>query len=198
MFNLKDLILFPANSAINLAFKLDPESLDKLAVYAGKVLALHITNFDQTLYMSINVDGVNLSFNNVGEIQTTLNGTPGAFIRLLTQDQKGTLNEIQLNGDPHFAQDIQAIFQGLSIDWEEQLSKFVGDNAAYHMGKTGKQVKEWSTEARQNFYLNTTAFLQQETEQLPTRAAVNDFIQAVDELRNDVERISVRIKHLKK
>ena len=48
MFNLKDLILFPANSAINLAFKLDPESLDKLAVYAGKVLALHITNFDQT------------------------------------------------------------------------------------------------------------------------------------------------------
>jgi ubiquinone biosynthesis protein UbiJ len=198
MFNLKDLILFPANSAINLALKLDSESLDKLSRHAGKILAMHITSFDQTIFMSINVDGVNLSFSNDAEVKTTLSGTPFAYLRLLSQEQKGTLSDIKLNGDPHFAQDIQAIFKGLSIDWEEQLSKFVGDTAAHHIGKTSKEVQEWSAETRQNFYQNLTAFLQQETAQLPTRAAVNDFLNAVDELRNDVERISVRIKHLKK
>ena len=90
----------------------------------------------------------------------------------------------------------QNIFVHLDIDWEEQLSKFVGDGAAGHISKMTKGLQDWVKDSRQNLQNNTTEFLQQETSQLPPRTAVEDFLRDVDHIRNDVERAAVRIKKL--
>ncbi|MFI4955431.1 MAG: SCP2 domain-containing protein [Gammaproteobacteria bacterium] len=200
MFHLFDLALSPLNKLVNATLQLDPESAEKLIPLAGKVLAVEWTSLNMTLYLYVLTEGVRFSFKYSGTPDTTLtSSTPLAFIRLLMQPEvKGPSSDITIQGDPHFAQDIQSIFSNLDIDWEEQLSKFVGDGATFHVSKVTKHLQSWLSDSRQSLQSNTTEFLQQETAQLPPRAAVEDFLRAVDHLRNDVERASVRVKHIAK
>lgn len=197
MFKIMDMAIWPINKLINNALQLDPESLARITPLAGRVLALEFSGIEQTLYVYLQVDRIRLSFNFRGEANTTLTGTPFAFFRYLLEKPANTINsDIKINGDPHFAQEIQLILQGLSIDWEEQLSKFIGDSAAYQMGKVGKGLKQWLQESRAALRKNTTQYLQEETSQLPTRVEVDHFLKKVDELRDDVERLSTKIKKL--
>lgn len=198
MFHLFDLALTPLNKLVSKTLQLDPESAEKLIPLAGKVLAVEWTALNLCLYVYVLTTGVRFSFKYSGTPDTTLtSSTPIAFIRLLTQPGvKGPLTDISIQGDPHFAQEFQAIFSNLDIDWEEQLSKFIGDNNAVHFSKVGKQLQGWLSETRASLQSNTTEFLQQETAQLPPRAAVEDFLREVDHVRNDVERAIVRIKQL--
>jgi len=192
-----DMAIWPMNKLINKTLELDTESLDKLVPLSGKVLAVELTGINQTLFIYIQVDGVRLSFSYSDEPHTTLMGTPFAFMRYLIEKPANTISsDIKINGDPHLAQQIQLIFNGLSIDWEEQLAKFIGDNSAYQMGRFGKGLQQWLKDTRAALRNNTTEFLQQETQQLPERVAVESFMRRVDELRNDVERLAARIKKL--
>jgi ubiquinone biosynthesis protein UbiJ len=198
MFHLFDIALSPLNKLINTALQLDPENLEKLVPLSGKVLAIEWTSLNTTLFTYVQTEGIRLSFKYSGEPDTTLtSSTPLAFVRLLTQPEiKGPTSEISIQGDPHFAQDMQAILTNLNIDWEEQISKFVGDGAGFHISKVAQKLQSWLGDTRQNMQANTTEFLQQETAQLPPRAAVEDFLREVDDLRNDVERASVRVKNI--
>ena len=198
MFKIMDMAIWPINKLINNTLQLDQESLDKLAPLAGKVLAIELTGTNQTVFAYMQVDALRLSFSHSGEPHTTLIGTPLAFMRFLMQKSNNAINsDIKINGDPHFAQQLQMILTGLSIDWEEQLSKFIGDNAAHQMGRFGKGLQEWVKETRAALRNDTKEYLQQETQQLPERHQINDFLNEVDKLRNDVERLAVRIKKLK-
>jgi ubiquinone biosynthesis protein UbiJ len=198
MFKIMDMAIWPINKLINNTLQLDQESLDKLAPLAGKVLAIELTGINQTVYAYMQVDALRLSFSYSGEPHTTLIGTPLAFMRFLMQKSNNTINsDIKINGDPHFAQQLQMILTGLSIDWEEQLSKFIGDNAAHQMGRFGKGLQEWLKDTRAALRTDTKEYLQQETQQLPERHEINNFLNEVDKLRNDVERLAVRIKKLK-
>jgi len=197
MFKIMDMAIWPVNKLINNALQLDPETLDKLTPLAGKVLAIDLTGTNQILFACIQVDALRLSFNTSMEPHTTLIGTPLAFMRFLINQSPNTISsDIKIIGDPHFAQQVQLILTHLSIDWEEQLSKFVGDSAAFQLGRAGKNVQTWLKETRQALRNDTKEYLQQEIQQLPERQAVNHFLNAVDELRNDVERLATRIKHI--
>lgn len=200
MFSITDIVLAPLNGLINTTLRLDPENFEKLIPLAGKVLAIEWRSFAATLYIFIQADGLRLSFRHTGDPDTLLSAnTPLAFARLLAQpDIKGPTSELIIQGDPHLAQEIQTILSSLSIDWEEHLSKFLGDGPAFHIGKIAEHTHNWVKETQQNMQLNTKEFLQQETDLLPARRAIEDFLQDVDNLRNDVERAAVRIKQLEK
>ena len=199
MFNFADLAIWPFNQLINRTLELDPESLEKLTPLAGKVLAVEWRSLNITVYVYIHTSGVRLSFQHSAEPDTLLSSnTPFSMLRLLAQPNHPELSgEINVVGDVQFAQQIHIIFSGLAIDWEEQLAKFVGDGPASHAGKTAEGLKKAMRNMHSNMQENTKEFLQRETSHLPERAAVEDFLRNVDQLRNDVERAGARIKRLK-
>lgn len=197
MFKIMDMAIWPVNKLINKTLQLDPENLAKLPALAGKVLAVELSGVNQTVFLYVQADTLRLSFSYNGEPTTTLTGTPLAFMRFLMQQSANTISsDIKINGDPHFAQQIQLILTSLSIDWEEQLSKFIGDNPAYHTMRLGKNLQAWLKDTREALQSDTKEYLQQETQHLPERHAVNHFLSEVDKLRNDVERLAIRIKKL--
>lgn len=198
LFDLSSLILKPFNRIINTALALDPESLEKIALLSGKLLAVEWRALNTTVYIYLHAEGVTLSFQS-SKVPDALfsSNTPLSMLKLLMAPEHRDLGgEVSIQGDVHLAQQLQHIFSGLSIDWEEQLAKFVGDGAAVNIGKAASDFQQWSKNMAENISLNTTEFLQQETQHLPSRLEVDDFLKDVDQLRNDVERAAVRLKQL--
>ena len=119
------------------------------------------------------------------------------ILRALT-DRATALNEATISGDTSLAQTLAYIAQNLRWDYEEDLSKVVGDITAHRIGSTARNVSAWAKESTNSFLQMSKDFW---TEERPTIAKSEDisaFIASVDELRDTTARLEKRLAMLDK
>lgn len=193
-----DLALRPLNRLINLAVKLDPQTQAALTKYQNQCLAIELVSIKMTLYFLIKEKEIQLLSHYDLPPTTKLSGEMFSFVTLLLDAQQPTLSQlgIHVEGDPYFAQNLQQLLQRMDIDWEEQLSRLVGDQLAHPIHQQLTNQYQFITTLASTFNLNLVEYLQEEICLLPTPLAVEDFIQDVDIIRNDIERLSARITRL--
>ena len=81
-------------------------------------------------------------------------------------------------------------------DWEEELSRLVGDVAAHRLGSVARGLADWGLKAADTLALDAGEFLTEESRQIPTRYELEEFLDAVDTMRNDVDRLEARLDRL--
>lgn len=86
----------------------------------------------------------------------------------------------------------------MDVDWEEQLSKAVGDVAAHQLGNLWRGLRGWGRRSADTLVRDGVEYLQQELHALPPRPAVEQFLSAVDTLREDADRLTARIERLRR
>ena len=88
-------------------------------------------------------DGIEISADREGRGDVLIRGTPFNLLAYVISSQSGKTNitgDMEITGDVGLAQDFQRLVQRLEIDWEEQLSRLVGDTLArktYNVVKSG-------------------------------------------------------------
>ena len=122
------------------------------------------------------------------------------FRSLVNSDEKTNTftPDMEISGDANLAQRFQQILRNMEIDWEEHLSHWVGDTAAHKLGRVFKQSRELIKEVHQTVQMDISEYLRYEKNMLPDRDEVAEYIAAVDVLRNDAERLQLRIARLQK
>jgi ubiquinone biosynthesis protein UbiJ len=105
--------------------------------------------------------------------------------------------ELEIEGDAALGQRLQRILGNLDLDWEEPLARLFGDPLGHELGRTARAVFAWHRQALQTFGLNTAEYLQEEARLLPVRYEVEEFLNGVDGVRADVDRLAARIRRLK-
>ena len=105
-------------AAINTALRLDPETLQRLRGFEGRVVALEFRGAPLNLYLLPGVDGVQLLSAFEAEPDTTLSGTPLALLRFGTGGGGLFGGEITIRGDVELGQRFKALLEGLQIDRE--------------------------------------------------------------------------------
>ncbi|MGB5591910.1 MAG: sterol-binding protein, partial [Gammaproteobacteria bacterium] len=130
----------------------------------------------------------------------TLSGLPLSLARLgLTVDpdvfRKGA---VSISGDPVLAQDFQRLLDLARPDWEEELSRLVGDVAAHQLGNAARDLMRWSLQAADTLGRDTSEYLREESRDLPTRFEVDEFLDQVDELSGDIDRAEARLQRLER
>lgn len=181
-----------ANAALNA----DPETKARLAALNGKVARVTFTAPSLTLYLLPTIDGLRLLGDYAGTPDVDLTGPLSAFLRLATAADAAAPfrdNDIGIDGDLELGQRLHRIFKDLRIDWEEQAARVVGDVAAHQLGNLARAVAGWSQSTVDLFARDTGEYLQYERGLLADANAVADFVQAVDRLRLDVDRLAARI-----
>ena len=96
----------------------------------------------------------------------------------------------------HLAQGFAAMLQNLDIDWEEQLSQWVGDVAAH---TTMQAFKRLSSHAEHTFDSLRELLRDSIVDEKPIaidRSQFNQHCQQVDELRSATARLEARINQL--
>jgi ubiquinone biosynthesis protein UbiJ len=184
--------------AINTTLALDPKTLQRLARLQGKIIAIELRGTGIHLVLQPEAEGLRLMNHYDGEIDTTLRGAPFALLRMSTGPAgEGMFSgEVEIDGDVELGQQIQRVFEKLDIDWEEHLSRLTGDIIAHQVGNTVRDLFQWGARTAEHLGQDTTDYLQEETETLPVPWEVEGFIEAVDTLRSDVDRIEARVKRL--
>ena len=112
--------------------------------------------------------------------------------------QRFFAEDLIIEGNAELGQHVVELFDELQIDWEEHLSRVVGDVPAYHAGRFLRGVREWLGQTDKNFSQNVSEFVHEEAEWFPAREALNDFFSDIDTLRMDVDRAEARINSLSK
>ena len=184
---------------LNQAIRLDPEAPARLAPLHGRVIELQLVGLGLSLFLIPSPSGIQLFNSYEGEPDCTLRGTPLDLARMRgsreSADQlfKGA---VEIRGDSNLAHQFGEFISTIDIDWEEQLSRLTGDVIAHEIGSLTRQFLGWGRQLNQTAQQNLQEYLQEELRLLPGKLEIDPFLNSVDGLRDDVERLEARIARL--
>lgn len=193
---MKTLLTALLEKALRKYLQMDPDTLKHMAKLSGKVIKVEVTEPTLELYLHPDATGIHISASCDQPVDACIKGS---FITLLAaskngEDQARTQRQIQLEGDVELAHKFSQILQQRQVDWQEPLSRWIGDTAAHKLGNFVRDANEWRKNASENLRENVTDYLQESLRVLPPREEVEDFFADIYRLRNDVERLAAKIK----
>jgi len=182
----------------NRLLRLDPETLKRLGDLQGRVVCVEFRDLGHRLFLHPSEAGFRLSTESATPPAVTLRGSLAAFVRLgLDPERRGPApGELDIQGDVALGQRMQTILHHLDLDWEEPLTRLLGDPAGHALARGLRAAHAWHVEALKTFGANTAEYLQEESRLVPVRAEVETFMDSVDVLRGDVDRLVARIQRL--
>jgi len=122
-------------------------------------------------------------------------GTPPALAGM-GLGSSGRPGAVQIQGDAELARSYQQFFEQLNPDWEEAIAQRFGDVIGHRLSSAIKGLRQWLLQARADTAAMTGDYLREESGLLITALELDDFLEAVDEIRDDTERLAARIAHL--
>ena len=189
--------------ALNQYLKLDPEVPKQLAKFSGKTVKVEFNGLPLYLYFHFEATEIRVAKQYSQQADTIIRGTPLALLGLglSTGVQKAKhlfSGDVEIKGDVELGQELQKILDNMDIDWEEHLAVITGDVIAHQVGNVVRSTVNWGQESKQAMQKNLTDYLQEEINLMPTREALDDFFQEVDQLRHATDRIEVRVSKLQR
>jgi ubiquinone biosynthesis protein UbiJ len=125
-----------------------------------------------------------------------ISGSAPALLQMLRGGTSQSRSSVQIRGDAEIANLYRQLFSAARPDVEEELSRWVGDLPARHLSQLAKSVRTWARRARRTAGENISEYLQEEGRDLVTRPEMEEFLRAVDGVRDGVDRIEARLKGL--
>ena len=193
-------------AAVKNFLELDPELAEGIAELEGAVLEVHVQGIDKRFQLHPSCTGVGVvvvdddaqSWATVPDV--TISGPPFTLLRLLgsLESVDGVLPpDVSISGDLPLLQKLSRLAKRANIDWEEPLSTLFGDSIAHELGRGVRGFVSWARVATETLAWDLGEYLREERRLSPARLDVDDFAGHVDETRDDVERLAVRVARLK-
>ena len=190
------LLLKPLEIALNHALRFDMESHEKLQHFANRSIRIDITNLNIAVIVRFTDDRILLEAAEEHVADLMIKADSFALLKLVQQPDSLFSNQIQIRGDVQFAKQLQDWQQHFDFDWEQQLARVTGDTLAYPLAQSLRRGFDWLNYNRSEFEQSLAEYLREESQYLPDKSQTQRFMQNVDLLRADTERLEARIKRL--
>ncbi|HET7547071.1 MAG TPA: SCP2 sterol-binding domain-containing protein [Usitatibacter sp.] len=181
----------PAERAVNHVLRAAPLAMDRLRAHAGRTVAFHVGPVRTAFTVQT-----------TGEVTAALDGAPrDLVVRIspfllprLAAGEEAAFRDIEMQGDAELAQEVSFLARNLRWDFEEDLSKVVGDIAAHRLAAAARGLARWSGEAVRRGAQGAAEYWTEESPLIASRVKVESFAREVSELRDAVERLEKRIE----
>lgn len=182
-----------AARAANHVLRTAPVAMERLARHAGR-----------TACFAVGPLRVALTVQTTGEVTGAVPGAvhdlrvripPPLLPRLAARDE-AAWNEVGMEGDRAFGDEIAFIARNLPWDIEEDLSRVVGDAAAHRAVSTARSLHRWGRDAAFRLAQGAAEYWTEEAPLIASRVKVASFGEQVARLRDDIERLAARIDGL--
>lgn len=201
LFPFKPLLVSTLESALNRYLSLDQNLEQYLEPLAGKVIAIHITPFNETLFLCPSRQRIQILESYPDKVDARLSGSLVALglMSLSAKPMRSLHNGIvRIEGDTLLAQKLQRVFEKLDINPEANLARYTGNAFAQRATGLMRNSRDWSQQTYTSFRLNLEEFLQEETRDLPAKAEAEQVFQAIDDSCCDLDRLNARVERLSK
>lgn len=182
----------------NRALRFDPETCRRLGELDGRVICLRILRAPLEpldFLLAPSEAGLRRVRAPSAPADVTISASSVVFARL-AMGRPMAAGEIQISGDVALGQAFQRILEHVQIDWEEALSRLTGDVIAHQVVRAARHAAGLSQHAAETLQQDAAEYLQEEAQLLASRPEVERFLDAVDRLRADAERLGKRIERL--
>lgn len=180
--------------AVNTALSGSNSAQQDLKQLAGKVIELQVKEWPLKLYFLPQPEKLSVAASHEGKPDISILAPTGTLLSAALKRDNGNLRGIEINGDAETAQQFSRLLKQADLDWEELLSRYVGDAAAHQIGNAVRDLMSWGRDATERLSKDLAEYLQYESRDLPPRHEVQDFLNGVDKLRDDAERLAARLQ----
>jgi len=191
-------VLLTLESLLNSALKLDLHSQTRALGLAGNVIEVEVKGLAAPFFVAFTTDGVRVVGQHAAGAHASIRGAPLALLRIaVTKDRKSLFSgDVVIDGDAELVQRVQSLLAGVDIDWEEHLSRLVGDVASHQIGTMANLIQTRLLGAGRSVSKDVAEYVTEEQRILPSRYEVDSFLRQIDFLRADADRIEQRIERL--
>jgi ubiquinone biosynthesis protein UbiJ len=163
----------------------------------GHRVGIEVSGFTRLLVESTG-ETLRVTRDSATAAEAELVGGPFSLMGLVGSAPEDVLQrgDVQIRGDAQLAQKFRELALLLRPDVEEELSQVIGDVPAHQIGRFTRAAFGWGQKAAQTTVRNVAEYLAHERQHLVPRAEGDQLLRGVDSLREDVDRIEVRINVL--
>ncbi len=180
--------------------QLDDKLLEGFESLQGKSIAIEIIDLQQTIICYPGAAGIRLSMQEpADDVDATIRARLIALLNLATQSEKVSTSiqeGISFHGDVAVAQRLQKLLANVDIDWEEVLSKQLGDVAGVQVYRLLSQAKSVVEQSVNSILQSGSEYMQEEVRVTPAPVELERMRADVTRLRHDVDRSEARLKRL--
>jgi len=184
----------PIAAALNHLLEGESWVRERLVPFAGEALELRAPPLP-SLRFTVAADGRLAPGAEAAALSLTL--TIGLqALPALARGEDHFLRAIDLSGNARLATEVMFLFRHLRWDYEEDLSRLVGDAAAHRAVRAARELGAWQMEAAHRIAEGLMDYAIEEKRMLVPRAELEALAQGAARLRDDLERLEKRLELL--
>jgi ubiquinone biosynthesis protein UbiJ len=163
----------------------------QLQPFASKSVLFKVPPVSATL--TVLEDGGLAMAGESNQADATVTISAGVALRLLAKDEAAN-TLISIEGDTELATALAKVLRNMSWDFEEDLSRVIGDAPANQLAGFGRKAAAEAKRQTTNVVEMLAEYWQEEQPLIAKKRHVEQFVKDVDTLRDDVERFAKRLE----
>ncbi|ABM61981.1 ubiquinone biosynthesis accessory factor UbiJ [Halorhodospira halophila] len=187
------------DALINRWIQLDPDAAELLAPLLGRRVRLSVEGFPQ-IVVRFSEAGVSLCGSGAdadAEIDAEVSASREALGALLTQGGDA-VGRLRIRGEVAVVEHLRNLVSCLRPDWQEPLARLLGDPLAQWSADTLRSTGRWLSDSARQGASDLGEWLTEESGLVPEPQRARAFLEEVDHLRADADRLAVRIQRLER
>ena len=171
---------------------------DLCGALRGRRLQIVVTGLSIRVGITSLGDSLQLTREPSGEFDVEVAGSPVNLLALAGAQPQRLLQSgaVRVQGDAELLERYRELAVALGPDLEEELAGLIGDLPAHHLARLALGVARFGRRVARTTVQNTAEYLAHESRDLVPRAEAEAFFDAVDRLREDVDRTGARLAAL--
>ena len=192
-------LLASVENGVNRILRLDSTAMARLQPLTGKVIAVECAAPPLQLFILPSDEGLLLATQWAADADCTLRAPAASLMRLvLSKDKTAVLHspEVDLEGDSHVLMALAQVLQDLELDWEYELSRWLGPVATALIGGHLRSRANWYQQGFASLNQNLAEYLSEEARTLVGQREAQARFDELDQLKLDLDRLEARFERL--
>lgn len=184
---------------LNRVLQMDATALPRLQALSGRVIAIHCQSPALTLYLLPSGTGLHLAAHWDAPADCSLHAPASRLLQLALSAQKTAVlhsDDVSLDGDSAALLQLAEVLQDLELDWEYQLSKWLGPLATPLLVGHLRSRVNWAGDSLSSLQQNLAEYLTEEARGLVGQNEAQARFNEIDRLKLALDRLEARIERL--
>ncbi|GMV31143.1 MAG: hypothetical protein AMXMBFR59_32680 [Rhodanobacteraceae bacterium] len=186
-------------SALNRALALDPDTRCQLRRLDGRALSVSFTHTPLALRLTVVGDRLEVGPAFGGDSALRVAATPGSLLALALRRGDDTAlapGKVDIAGDAELARRLEKLASGYRPDFEEAFTRVFGDVIGVKLAQGFATALRYARGRGEALLRDSADYLREESRDLVAPGEMDEFLDAVDALRERGERLQARIERL--
>jgi ubiquinone biosynthesis protein UbiJ len=184
---------------LNRVLALDSTALPRLARLSGKVIAIDCSAPALQLFILPSAEGLRLAAQWAAPADCRLRAPAASLLQLAISAQKTAVlhsPNLDLDGDSAVLLELAGILQDLELDWEYQLSCWIGPVASQLLSAHLRSRAHWTQQSLASLRQHLADYLSEESRSLVGQREAQARFAELDALTLDLDRLDARLMRL--